>query len=835
MGEAEQAKVGGFNIEGKAGVFQFNFDIEGVSITLFSLSLPGRSNERGAKSRLEVKGKDEDLIATKEVFAKSPDNRLSASVQGRKTILVPQQPDGRYELQPYLAAAKNIWRGISTDTVGAPHIIRDPQGFMRTQYQVGSTIFSFYRESTVITYDGYANGLKREYIFLDIVIEDQEIDRFVFIPLPSLPENIPLDERAIGTTQKRIYYLDWPPKKLGDGSYGVVFKASDERRDYAVKVLYARQFATRTGLMDVKTSSLEDLESGGDKISIQKRERTKTSDPVRRIPFTTVLDLAMKGITNRIAGGINSDKSISLVSSLLNDIIEFSDRSTNLSKLRFKAEESVSEDIQRSLRQRNAVAVASNYVKVEASCDFFRSTPAYAALKRYYESLSVAEARNLSDFAIIMDFCSFTLKDLLEWEWEIVQDKDVVKLSRVVQSSTKNGADSKTIIGYNLLEKIPYFERVTVILPFLFGVVRGLHTLHLAGKEHHDIKPGNIFIQLSDTSFDVLLGDFSFVAQAAEAGTSEAVLRDVIITGTPHFRSPEQRDFAEVYQAQVMYICNETNSDSEEFVLRIADPKFHRSISTSNECLVFSADPDGRLYGIKCVEKIEQYTYIYLEAATKALRNKFPEANTTTQVTIYKLPTMLSDIFGVGAIAYDLITGGRSAERFYEILRVVDYIGSDYNVDYICNMYEDYCAGKAIGKNGDALKEVFYHFQGNGKGDNCPPILFGLIIKCISMNVDGSFSKMYLEDKNKAVQILNEILGILNELQVDHFPRNSVNFLINPCGAHQWNIIKEKLIMTVSNISEGDIQAASEKNTDGALKKAIGRLVGAFAKGKNGD
>jgi hypothetical protein len=66
-----------------------------------------------------------------------------------------------------------------------------------------------------------------------------------------------------------------------------------------------------------------------------------------------------------------------------------------------------------------------------------------------------------------------------------------------------------------------------------------------------------------------------------------------------------------------------------------------------------------------------------LDAEESKLRTKFHgDLNQSlTQIVLFRLPTIASDLFGLGALAYDLVRGGRSSERFYVIFMSLYFAG----------------------------------------------------------------------------------------------------------------------------------------------------------------
>ena len=78
------------------------------------------------------------------------------------------------------------------------------------------------------------------------------------------------------------------------------------------------------------------------------------------------------------------------------------------------------------------------------------------------------------------------------------------------------------------------------VIHLLRQVCDALAEAHSLGFLHRDIKPGNIFAALRGGVFDVAkLLDFGLVKPLSEASTPQ-LTQDGVVTGTPHFISPEQ-------------------------------------------------------------------------------------------------------------------------------------------------------------------------------------------------------------------------------------------------------------------------------------------------------
>ena len=322
---------------------------------------------------------------------------------------------------------------------------------------------------------------------------------------------------------------------------------------------------------------------------------------------------------------------------------------------------------------------------------------------------------------------------------------------------------AKTVTGYEMLQSIPFSHRLVVIYPLMEGLAGALQMLHASRNYHHDIKPGNVFLKTTRNDFSVALGDFSFVGSGVDEGTTEAVLRDSIQTGSLHFRSPEQRDFNDAAYGVVHHseCCKGPGPEykdqdvSEEgwAYVRIADPKFRDSTIGESDVVVFPADRSGTGYRIVRVCSVGNHRDVWLKVGAMEFKRLFPEV-TKTKVFLYKVPTVRSDLFGLGAVFFDLLTGGKSAERFYEALRSVDVPfnpeederrpavegGRRWSSEDIVREFEEYrrSGGARVGTSvGPALLNMFQLFR--REDDFAPARVVSIIVRLMGAYLDDSY------------------------------------------------------------------------------------------------
>ena len=107
--------------------------------------------------------------------------------------------------------------------------------------------------------------------------------------------------------------------------------------------------------------------------------------------------------------------------------------------------------------------------------------------------------------------------------------------------------------------------------------------------------------------------------------------------------------------------------------LEIRDPKFSGSFIERGDSVIFSRDKTRARHVIEDIVPATANAPIRVKIATRIDRVLEGEQ---TQVLFLKRQEYRTDLFGVGAIAFDLISCGRSSERFYESIRRFEFDGA---------------------------------------------------------------------------------------------------------------------------------------------------------------
>ena len=544
---------------------------------------------------------------------------------------------------------------------------------------------------------------------------------------PSGPDYNDIADRCLQITlsngcqevTRRTFFLDNPPKKLGDGSFGVVYQlrellgtasepsenaemrsppSTSERGGdkYAIKIFYNRQMMTRTGLIRVEPKSFNEFVArDGDKIE-------------------NVREISIAGFLGHLFQSLEKKEPKEDVYAQAMEILAQSERLQNISAKRFGRERDISRNIRTILNSAAGVnANAVRCVQTEYDTTRFRESSMFKFLQAFEQEKKSSTADNLSDYAIVMELYNFTLEDMLEAQWKVwketgdssvsatERDKSDSRMtprvprlgsyrarpvpgenmvgggeigSKSEDDTGDNSAspeDAKLVTGYGMLQSLSFTQRLSVIYPVVEGLSTALQMLHATRNYHHDIKPGNVFINANLENFYVALGDFSFVGSGVDEGTTEAVLRDSIQTGSLHYRSPEQRDFNDAAYGVVRHseCCENPGPEYPDYAgpnvggkdgwayVRIPDPKFRGSTIGLNDVVVFPADRNGTAYRVVEVRGAGEYRDVWLNVDAKEFMKLFPE-ETRTKVFLYKVPTVRSDLFGLGACVFRFADGG---------------------------------------------------------------------------------------------------------------------------------------------------------------------------------
>ena len=491
---------------------------------------------------------------------------------------------------------------------------------------------------------------------------------------------------------ERLYFRRRNGKlwKLGDGTFGVVYVVHSELRenDFAVKLLYDNESTTPRPLGRLPREAVT-------AITERVVEEEQWSAEHRR----TLLELVLANYQNPDALALAVSKAA--LPGWEQALEHIRKRANSTAVERFNRESRVSSIIRADQLSRTSQAQISGTVDIIGSTQRFRSYPAYEQLQNEFRESGVS----VSEYALVMDKYEFSLKDLLERGpgdafgiapsaledvfansrvpdalATIVSDRSYLERLIAEQTSLDEQQRKRLVeaieipaAGYELLKRMTFEDRIRTALPFLRDIVVGLSRLHRVSYTnggplfHLDIKPANIYIKRDDTKGIVCaLGDLGFLPPEPQFDRTMDTSVDDLPLGTLHFRSPEQKEHFDVANVEV-------NVRGNDVFLDIRDPKFAGSFIEKGDSVLFSRDRARVRHIIQEIFPGTATTPIRVLIATRSNQIKDGEQ---TQVIFLKRQEYRTDLFGAGAIAFDMISCGRSSERFYESIRRFEFDGS---------------------------------------------------------------------------------------------------------------------------------------------------------------
>jgi serine/threonine protein kinase len=392
----------------------------------------------------------------------------------------------------------------------------------------------------------------------------------------------------------------------------------------------------------------------------------------------------------------------------------------DIAKKRFRDEAKSMLNIQRVINERRSSFQISSIV------DHFGYTEIFPAkeFSRYFEKQNITP----SNYALVVELYHGTLKDLLELQ--------------------RTGSQYS---GYELLKRLPFNYRIKTLLPFLRSIASGLSIMHEAGYAHLDLKPANIFWREQKMGFYSAIGDLGYIKNIS----NEKLVNNPwdAALGTLHYRSPEQRDFRDECEVEIL-----PSENADDIHLLTSDPKFRRTIAEPGDSLKFlkSIERNFRIRNLIPPHGKEEKTRIIIES-----EDKEPIApDKLTQVVIYKNQGVRSDLFGFGAIIYDMLTCGDSPEKFYSYLAIDDVAYK--NVAELIAKYQQ------IGTyyiQDSRYSSVFSSFLDRTEKNYkyAPTKIVSIILKCMLYRAQGTYFDISKKNNVLAFDLIADDLQSLEE------------------------------------------------------------------------
>ena len=593
------------------------------------------------------------------------------------------------------------------------------------------------------------------------------------------------------------------PIKLGDGTFGVVYLAFNERGDkFAVKLFYKGIDDTIPPfrLTDEMITFFKynfDLvckEDNDSNFEYKKYETYLECFNELKKPHYNIVDfksalkvslelfleelknnqVVLKNANELINNFKKNDEEKIDVFQILFDFVMSMVKESD-AFIRFYFESNVNKIVNRIVDDSQITGL----VKIEGGTTKFTTYPIY---KNHLEKHLEGSGIKISNYALVMDKFDITLKEILENGIDVftirkllLEDnfrpsnsipapllkiaekkvdprkkiQDEIDTLKEISDEQKRMA-RKSIAecnGYDIIKNLNFKERIQTILPFVTPVVQGIRTLHMAKLFHLDIKPGNIYIKEESQRIKCVLGDLGFLFQDNLKTTSVATFHNIRPLGTVHYRSPEQKNYFDICDVEITI-------EEKNTVLKTRDPKFKKTIIEKGDLLTFSKDFIHNQYTIKSIDPDGDSYIIEVEEDLQGFSH-----NEKTQIIIYKQQKFRTDLFGIGAVFFDMFTGGFSPEEFYEDIKFLD--NKNENITEIMNKYDQVRHNQT---NDSSLIHAFKPFQHFRTNQYAPPRIVKLIMQCILYKVDQTFYSKSMQDKCLAADLLlKELLELEQE------------------------------------------------------------------------
>ena len=475
---------------------------------------------------------------------------------------------------------------------------------------------------------------------------------------------------------------------------------------------------------------------------------------------------------------------------------------TKQMKERIEESQAAEMSIGHDLREHYADDIAksasiSRYLVVPyAFVDNFTQSKAYTEFQTFFQDLSY----RLSDKAIVMNYYPMSLKDLLEKGWptehssvsgsapeqlnESVDTADSIQEEHGAESvedaplGRGGGGTFGDRSGYAALESLTQSNREISTLPILKDIAEALALLHGPSRRHQDIKPANVLIRTVGPNIEAAIADLGFLDVGnAQVHGSQYQQRPA---GTRHYRSPEQTDYFDICEVDI------NEAEGGNYLLSTTDPKFLDTFSEKGDFVIFAKlkpEIQWEIIDIRfppAATDSSSDPAKEIEIIIRGLDNLKLCSDERTQITIVKRQTVRTDIFGIGAIAYDMLTCGKSPERFYDLLRARDISTTSIEKDLMLR-YSNYKSG------GGAVIEIdniFQHLRIDANSDYPSVKMVSFILKAMMSRADDSY---FNRGKEAPAHVWDAIRKDLEEMQIDGKGYRSItaNYLTNG-GRDEW-------------------------------------------------
>ena len=438
------------------------------------------------------------------------------------------------------------------------------------------------------------------------------------------------------------------------------------------------------------------------------------------------------------AKGTNQELALKVIYEHESRIDNASPEMIDYKELRVKEELNVKQTIYNALTNskevnvRNLTKIYEKHLVLPLACttqlDKEEKFQVYAKIYEKYDLI-------FSKYAYLMNRYECSLKDLLEYGGAIPPPGD------------KDYERYKKMEPYAQLKAATLSDRERSALPVVLHVANGLHILHAVGLRHQDIKPANIYFRRDLNDVEFVLGDLGFLhTKNPVLAGSAMVSTDALAIGTKHYRSVEQIDHTDISEVSI-----ESQPNGVGVVVISRDPKFLRTNIRKGDLIMFPRSKSRILFEIEQFEFNEEES-AEIRITISAQNSEEPEKGDplklrdgVTQAAFIKYPSERTDLFGLGAILFDIISSGESAERFYELLRKFDTKGTKTQ-QTILNFYPTWKTGQTVDPD---ISAIFQRVNIDKKGDVSSGVL-AFLLNCLMSEPDDSyFMRFFSEERSQ--------------------------------------------------------------------------------------
>ncbi len=485
--------------------------------------------------------------------------------------------------------------------------------------------------------------------------------------------------------------------KLGDGSYGVVYLGHDDRENmYAVKILYERQDQANESITQISAERFDAEIQSSRKIQQKARKNERSLNS---------LSSQIVGVINTVAG-----------------------------TKEFKTSQAF-----QTLKDKLQIQGLSNYVLV---------------MEKYEDTLEGYLEKGIGQYAIQI---SAESNDYIALEQKIFKSKR--EAGSEIKEAARSHEDRLNLIerlyeltGYDVLRRMNFEQRIANILPYLQDIAQGLCTLHEAGYLHLDLKPGNIFIRGYGPEVQTVIGDLGFLDQNDTLDPRVMLGNyDILPLGTRHFQSPEQKEFFDI--ANVEIVDNSTSG----IKLLIRDPKFRDSLIEKGDYVIFSMARE-QSFTIESVDipENQKNSPVVIKLQAQPRQQHIFNPGEKSQAIFFKVQGKRTDIFGFGAIAFNLLTCGESPVRFYESIHS-SYDNRNSSIENLITLYTQISNYQS---SEPGLIKIFRPFKDKNTPEYAPIEFVELILKCMLYKAEGTFYTSLDKGQQPAKSLLNNIIAL---------------------------------------------------------------------------